>query len=158
MHSTPNYHYCLLGAIGWDHASWIGTFYPEDLPPEWRLNYYSTAFDCVYLPYATWQAAALEALAEWRHDTLEQFRFLLEAPPAPSEADTARIAALGEKAVLVHPYRGPPLVWLEPDANLRQLAQTLQALEATPPFYLVSVSADFAQLEQARTLLEVLGY
>ncbi len=158
MHSSPNYHYCLLGAIGWDHPAWVGPFYPEDLPPEWRLNYYSTAFDCVYLPYATWHAVAPETLAQWRQDTLEQFRFLLEAPPAPAETDAALIAALGEKAVLVQPRQFHNLVWLEPDANLRQLAQTLQALEATPPFYLVSVSGDMAQLEQARTLLEVLGY
>lgn len=156
MRTTPNYHYCLLGAIGWDHPSWTGAFYPEDLPPEWRLNYYSTAFDCVYLPYASWHAAAPETLDEWRHDTLAQFRFLLEAPP--SAVDTAQIAALQEKVVVVHPYQSPALVWLEPDANLRQLAQTLQALESTPPFYLVSVSGDLAQLEQARTLLEVLGY
>lgn len=156
MHPTQNYHYCLLGAIGWDHPAWVGPFYPEDLPLEWRLNFYSTNFDCVYLPYATWSAAAPETLAEWAHATLEQFRFLLEAPP--SAADAGLLAALGEKAVIVHPQQKPLLVWLEPDANLRQLAQTLQALEATPPFYLVSVSADFAQLEQARTLLEVLGY
>lgn len=158
MHNTPNYHYCLLGAIGWDHPAWVGPFYPEDLPAEWRLNYYSTNFDCVYLPYAVWSAAAPETLAAWRHDTLEQFRFLLEAPPTPSAADDALIAALGEKAVVVQPHLGPPLVWLEPDANLRQLAQTLQALEAVPPFYLVSASADYAQLEQAHTLLEILGY
>ena len=159
MHTTPNYHYCLLGAIGWDHPSWVGAFYPEDLPPEWRLNFYGTAFECVYLPYATWHAAAPETLAEWRHDTLAKFRFLLEAPPAPSETDDAGlIAALGEKAVVIHPHEKPPLIWLEPDANLRQLARTLQALESNPPFYLVSMSGDLAQLEQARTLIEVLGY
>lgn len=158
MQPTPNYHYCLLGAIGWEHPSWVGAFYPEDLPLEWRLNYYSTAFDCVYLPYTAWHGVTPENLDEWRHDTLAQFRFLLEAAPAPATADAALIAALGEKAVLVQPHLGPGLVWLEPDADLRQLARTLQALESNPPFYLVSVSGDLAQLEQARTLIEVLGY
>jgi len=162
MSSTQNYHYCLLGAICWEHPSWVGTFYPEDLPAEWRLNYYSTSFECVYLPYAIWHAAAPETLDAWQHDTQEHFRFLLQAPPAPSAENDALIAALGKKAVAVHPQLGsahsPPLVWLEPDANLRQLAQTLQALEAAPPFYLISVSANYAQLAQARTLLEVLGY
>ncbi len=158
MQSTPNYHYCLLGAIGWDHPAWNGVFYPQDLPPEWRLNYYSTAFECVYLPYASWHAASAESLAEWRHATREPFRFLLETPPTPSAHDAALLAALGEKALLVHPRQGPPLIWLEPGANLRQLAQTLQALEASPPVYLVSASADYVQLEQVRTLLEVLGY
>jgi uncharacterized protein YecE (DUF72 family) len=158
MRTTPNYHYCLLGTIGWDHPAWNGVFYPDDLPPEWRLNYYSTAFECVYLPYATWHAVAPETLAGWRQDTLEHFRFLLEAPPMAADADAALVAALGEKALIVHPRQGPPLIWLEPSANLRQLAQTLQALEASPPIYLISVSADYAQLEQVRILLEVLGY
>lgn len=158
MQSTPNYHYCLLGAIGWDHPAWSGAFYPEDLPPEWRLNYYNTAFECVYLPYATWHATAPETLAEWRQDTLEHFRFVLELPPIATDTDTARIAALGEKAVVVHAHQGPTLVWLEPGLNLKQLAQTLQALESAMPIYLISLSGDMAQLEQARTLLEVLGY
>ena len=158
MHTPPNYHYCLLGAIGWDHPEWVGSFYPEDLPPEWHLNYYNTAFQCVYLPYAAWHANSPETLAEWRHDTLTQFRFLLEAPPKPSAADAALIEALGEQAVIVHPRQDPSLVWLEPDANLKPLAQSLQALEARPPFYLVSVSGDIQQLEQARTLLDILGY
>jgi len=158
MQSTPNYHYCLLGAIGWDRPEWSGAFYPEDLPPEWRLNYYNTAFECVYLPYAIWHAAAPETLAGWRQDTLEHFRFLLEPPPITADTDAARIAALGEKAVVAHPRQGPTLVWLDPDKNLKQLAQTLQALESAAPIYLISVSGDMAQLEQARTLLEVLGY
>lgn len=158
MPCTPNYHYCLLGAIGWEHPAWDGTFYPEDLPPEWRLNYYNCAFECVYLPYATWRTTPLETLAAWRQDTLEHFRFLLEAPPTPSNADAALLDTLGEKAIVVHPRQGPILVWLEPDANLRPLAQQLQALEQAAPIYLISTSGDLVQLEQIRTLLEVLGY
>ena len=158
MPTTPNYHYCLLGAIGWDHPGWIGTFYPDDLPPEWRLNYYNTAFECVYLPYVTWRTTPAETLATWRQDTLAHFRFVLEAPPTPLSADAALITALGEKAIVTHLGQAPTLVWLEPEANLRPLAQTLQALENAAPIYLVSTSGDLAQLEQTRTLLEILGY
>ena len=157
MHATPNYHYCLLGAIGWDHPEWNSTFYPDDLPPEWRFNYYSNAFECVYLPYATCRATAAETLSGWCQDTLAHFQFLLEPPPLATDDDTARIAALGEKAVLTQ-RPGLSLVWLDPNANLKQLAQTLQALEAAAPIYLISTTGDMAQLEQARTLIEVLGY
>lgn len=158
MPRKPNDHYCLLGAIGWDRPAWIGAFYPDDLPPEWRLNYYNTAFECVYLPYATWRTTPAETLVVWRQDTLAHFRFLLEAPPTPSGTDTALIAALGEKAVVAHPNQAPTLVWLEPGVNLKSLAQTLQTLENAAPIYLISMSADLAQLEQTRTLLEILGY
>lgn len=161
MPRTPNYHYCLLGAIGWDHPAWTGAFYPDDLPPEWRLNYYNTAFECVYLPYAIWHTTPAETFATWRQDTLEHFRFLLEAPPTPptsGSADAALIAALGEKAIVAHPGQALTLVWLEPGANLRTLAETLQTLESAAPIYLISTSGDLAQLEQTRTLLEILGY
>lgn len=155
MQNTPNYHYCLLGAIGWDHPSWCGTVYPEDLPAEWRLNYYNTLFECVYLPYADWHAIPLETLQAWHHTTLDHFRFLLEPPPAANPA-AAQIAALGEKALLVYPTTS--LLWLAPETPLKQLAQSLQTLENARPIYLVSRSGDFAQLEQARNLLEVMGY
>ena len=155
MQSTPNVHYCLLGAIGWDHAAWNGAFYPDDLPAEWRLNYYNTLFECVYLPYATWHSTPLETLQAWHHTSLDQFRFVLEPPPDPN-ADTALLAALGDKAVLAVP--GTTLLWFAPDTSLKQLAQSLQALENARPIYLLSSSGDFAQLEQTQTLLEVMGY
>ena len=157
MHTTPTYR-CYLGAIGWDHPAWLGAFYPEDMPPEWRLSYYNTGFECVYLPYALWSKTPLETLAAWREETLERFRFLLEPTAAASSADKERIAALGEKAVVATPHAGPAIIWLEPGADLKQLAQTLQAQIAPPPVFLVSVSGDYAQLDQARTLLDVLGY
>jgi hypothetical protein len=65
---------------------------------------------------------------------------------------------LGEKAILAVAHDGPAIVWLEPGADLKQLAQTIQEQAVTSPLYLVSVSGDYPQLEQARTLLEVLGY
>lgn len=157
MSTTPTYH-CHLGAIGWDHAAWLGVFYPEDMPLEWRLSFYNTEFECVYLPYKVWSKTPLETLVAWREETLERFRFLLEAPPAVvSSTEAACIAALGEKAVVANPHAGPAIIWLEPGANLQQLAQTLQE-QTVLPVYVVSVSADYAQLNQARTLLEVLGY
>lgn len=153
------YYHCLLGAIGWDHAAWVGPFYPDDMPQEWRLSYYNTHFECVYLPYASWARAPTAQIERWREDTLERFRFLLEPPESPDPDDDARLALLGEKAILAHPRQGPAIVWLEPEADLRALARALQDQAAHGvTFYLVSVSADLGQLEQARTLLDVLGY
>ncbi len=43
---------CTLHAAarGWDFGPWLGRFYPEDLPPEWRLSYYSNEFSAVVVP------------------------------------------------------------------------------------------------------------
>jgi len=43
-----------LGAYGWRHGRWSGTFYPDDLPmaddEDWRLAYYSNEFNAVMVP------------------------------------------------------------------------------------------------------------
>ena len=158
MHTPPTYR-CNLGAIGWEHDAWYGAFYPEDLPPAWRLTFYNTEFECTYLPYTIWSRETPETLTQWHEDTLERFRFLLEPAHGPvSVEDAARLAALGEKALLAVAHAGPAIVWLEPEANLKQLAQTIQEQALVSPLYIFSVSGNYPQLEQTRTLLEVLGY
>lgn len=158
MHTPPTYR-CNLGAIGWEHDAWYGAFYPEDLPPAWRLTFYNTEFECVYLPYAMWGRETPETLAQWYDDTLERFRFLLEPAHGPvADEDAARLLALGEKALLAEVHAGPAIVWLEPGADLKQLAQTIQEQALVSPLYIFSVSGNYPQLEQTRTLLEVLGY
>lgn len=161
MSHDPNYYHCYLGSIGWDKPEWVGAFYPEDMPPEWRLSYYNTHFSCVYLPYPLWHQTPVGELAHWRDDTLERFRFLLEPPP-PDEAsaeDAARLAALAPKALLAAPREGPAMLWLEPGADLKIVAQALQArVAAGETVHVVSLSGDYPQLEQMHTLFEVLGY
>ena len=158
MHTPPTYR-CNLGAIGWEHDAWYGAFYPEDLPPAWRLTFYNTEFECVYLPYAIWSRETPETLEQWYDDTLERFRFLLEPAHGPvSVEDGTRLAALGEKALLAVAHAGPAIIWLEPEVNLKQLAQSIQEQALVSPLYIFSVSGNYPQLEQTRTLLEVLGY
>ena len=38
-----------LGAVGFNHPAWELTYYPEDLPPSWRLHYFANDFDCCLL-------------------------------------------------------------------------------------------------------------
>lgn len=159
MTHAPTYR-CRLGAIGWEHETWAGSFYPEDMPPEWRLSYYNTQFECVLLPYRDWSTATDEELTTWREDTLERFRFLLEHPPgALSDADRARIGALSPKAVLLGPEENRHLLWFDASSDLRELTSRLQAkAQQGPGLYLVSLDADQAKLAEVRTLLDVLGY
>ncbi len=159
MTHAPTYH-CRLGAIGWEHDAWVGALYPDGLPPEWRLSYYNTQYECVLLPYHDWSARSPAELAGWRGDTLERFRFLLEHPPgALTGQDRERIAALAEKAVLLGPEENERVLWFDAGSDLRELAAQLQA-RARPggELYLISLDADQGKLAEARTLLEVLGY
>lgn len=159
MTHAPTYQ-CRLGAIGWEHGAWTGSFYPEEMPQEWRLSFYNTQFECVLLPYHDWSARALDELNSWREDTLERFRFLLERPPgALSDGDRTRVAALADKAVLLGPEENARLLWFDAGSDLRELAARLQATAADGhALYLVSRDADQARLAEARHLLDALGY
>ncbi len=41
---TINTHRLLIGSAGWQHPEWENSYYPEDLPPDWRLGYYANEF------------------------------------------------------------------------------------------------------------------
>ena len=78
-----------VGAVGWDHDGWAGNFFPEDLPPDWRLTYYANEYPLVLVPAASWQGASLEQAAAWADDVADAFRFFLEAPPGAWRGDGA---------------------------------------------------------------------
>ncbi len=88
-----------IGAAGWEHPAWSDTFYPEDLPSEWRLAYYANAFPVVLMPARRLVAAGDGEIADWRELADTGFRVLLEV--VPHEIDSGlleRVKALGDTA------------------------------------------------------------
>lgn len=67
-----------VGAWGWQHPEWLQTYYPDDLPEEWRLSYYSNEFPVVLVPARDWRAASAATVAQWCEDVHGGFRFYLE--------------------------------------------------------------------------------
>lgn len=143
-----------VGSAGWEHPQWQGCFYPDELPPEWRLTFYNTVFTCVYLSYAEWSGRDLETLAGWVEDTLVSFRFVLESNPTGlSAGDRARLDMLAPR---IDPPGGR-IVWLERELNLKRLAGELQLLAGSPgPIYLISRDHGLAAMNQVNTLLEIM--
>jgi hypothetical protein len=89
----------LLGTVGWQRADWDGSYYPDDLPAEWRLAFYANDCDCVLLRPAHDDGDALvAALAELDAD----LSFFVDA------------AAAGPRATLrlIDGLRGRPVVLL----------------------------------------------
>ncbi len=68
----------MIGALGWDHSAWSEQFYPDDLPPEWRLSYYANEFQTVVLPLECWLAGDHEQFDGWREDVSDRFHFVLD--------------------------------------------------------------------------------
>lgn len=72
-------HRILIGANGWLHPAWQTQFYPDDLPDDWQLGYYSNEFQIVLLPAAYWQSIAAE-IEDWLEDSSDNLRIVCEVP------------------------------------------------------------------------------
>jgi len=78
----------ILGARGWQRPDWTGTYYPDDLPPEWRLAFYANDFTGVLVPASDWRDLPLDAVAAWKDEVPEGFVFFFETDddtPPPIE-------------------------------------------------------------------------
>lgn len=139
-----------LGALGWEWSTWESGFYPEDMPPEWRLTYYNTQYSCVFLPASRWQGGSPEEIAQWAEDTHDRFLFLLEGE------DGAAVPEMLRGRALCLPAQDDRITWFDSHSDLRSLAEDLK-VPAPGPRYLISRDGDLAQLDRVRTLLELLG-
>lgn len=147
-----------VGAAGWEESKPSG-FYPDDLPPDWRLTYYNNFFSCVYLTYAEWSSQQDATLKQWLNDVLPRFRFVLQLPEAgPSVADIEKLQGLGEQVgLLVAGNKAPQgLLWLEDFPDPQEAVQQAKVLaERGEQVFIVSRKKNFALLENAASLLEV---
>lgn len=66
-----------LAAYGWDSPAW-SIFYPEDLPPEWRLDFYRNEFTSLVLPAAEWAEVSIDEAAGWLDEAPAGFHFYWE--------------------------------------------------------------------------------
>jgi len=80
-----------IGARGWRHESWIGDFYPDDMPHEWWLTYYSNEFENVLVPWSYLRDCEAETVQTWLDDTHDRFVFFLEVAASASQQHVENI-------------------------------------------------------------------
>lgn len=69
-----------VGAWGWKHPEWEkDVFYPDDLPVDWQLSYYSNEFDVVVVPATYWGVEGYDE-EDWLDDVEDDFGFYIEWP------------------------------------------------------------------------------
>ncbi len=160
---------CFLGAEGWEHAHWLTRFYPDDLPPEWRLTFYSNLYNCTSLSYSAWGEAPFEELERWIADTGEGFKLVLEAPHGDfTPEDKTRLDMLRPRIGVICKESGETLptpwsgkgerIMLSGTPDLKLLANKLQTEASfSYPLYLIRSDANIGELEKLKTLLSLLG-
>ncbi|MDZ7750816.1 MAG: hypothetical protein U5S82_03975 [Gammaproteobacteria bacterium] len=85
----------VVGSIGWDHDHWAGSFYPPDLPREWRLGYYANEFRAVLVPGHRFAATDVGQVESWLQDVPPGFAFWVEVAPAALVRVGPGLRALG---------------------------------------------------------------
>jgi hypothetical protein len=70
-----------VGSRGWRHSHWVGGFYPDDMPQDWWLSYYSNEFRSVLIPWNYLQEADASTAQQWKTDVHDEFKFFIELSP-----------------------------------------------------------------------------
>ena len=68
-----------IGTSGWQYDHWRGSFYPEDLPQDEFLAYYSERFQTVEINSSFYRVPEKKILSRWRKTVPEGFIFGFKA-------------------------------------------------------------------------------
>ena len=153
----------IVGARGWDHSAWNGAFYPEDLPEDWRLSYYSNEFRGVLLPESVWQTAGPREIASWCDDVADGFLFFLQASDplaAGPQAETYRVLFGSHWGGV--PATAGSVMSADEEWDLRGLRKRLENLMAQPQgvavpgFFISGSPPDIDHLREVKMLADML--
>jgi len=67
-----------VGSRGWQYSDWVGEFYPDDLPEDWRFSFYSNEFHSILVPYEALAQYEVDDWVDWAEDTQKNFSFYVE--------------------------------------------------------------------------------
>jgi hypothetical protein len=169
-----------VAAYGWQGEEWK-LFYPQDLPDDWRLDYYANEFFAAVVPYSEWSLVEEGELLEWQEQVSDDFRFYWELPGDEADGAARLQRLLGEEPFAAHfggvvapggetpgaqsPFSEERLsqLVLTESQELRPLRETMEqamgdAREAGSARLVVVVQpAAAASLRSARDLAQLLG-
>ena len=124
-----------VGTSGWSYDHWRGSFYPEDLPDERRLEYYAKHFQSVEINNSFYHLPDQETLHQWRNIVPDDFLFTAKGSRYITHMkklkDPGRsVTAFLERISLLEKKLGPILFQLPPRwrFNEQRLAAFLDAL------------------------------
>ena len=151
-----------VAAYGWQGGQW-DAFYPEDIPAEWRLDFYGNEFFAVVAPWEAWRREDDEELLEWQGQVSDDFRFYWELPQSDEGAAAERLQSLRENDEFAAHWGGRldkvSQLRIEAPLELRALRQAVEgAIGPAEESLLVVVEPAAADcLRSARDIALLLG-
>lgn len=126
-----------IGTQGWNHAAWVGPFYPPGTRPHDFLSCYARAFDTVEVD-ATYHAIPGEQVVRgWAERVPAGFTFSLKLPqeltPETRPPDAARLELFCERALVLGDKLGLVLVQLRPEYGPERWDAVAAFLARLPP-------------------------
>jgi len=146
-----------VGACDWDHEHWLGTFYPDDLPEDWRLSYYANEFSAVSIAEDKWRSN-LANLGEWVDEAPEDFLFYLQSTvDEPSELMQIR-DQLGENFAGILGETSSSVMIEFSSKSLREWREWLeQNATKLKAIFLMDENLSAKQLSEFKSLVEMLN-
>ena len=89
----------LTGASGFQHSGWDESYYPPDIPADWKLAFYANDFTAILLPEFVWRETSHDDLEQWLEDIDEGFRVYLRVSCSMPDLDEC-----GKISKLLAPY------------------------------------------------------
>ena len=137
-----------LGCQGWNHAAWVGPFYPARTRASNFLTVYARGFDTVEVDSTFYATPAVQTVRGWASRVPDHFRFALKLPQEithenrlrRSEAQTARFFDVARE---LGPKLGPVLIQLGPDFGPSELPALAAFLPVLPTD--IHVAVEFGQ-------------
>jgi hypothetical protein len=119
----------LVGTAGWDRQGWAADYYPDDLPPDWRLAYYANDCGCLLLDASDLASIRPGELGEAMDEIGEQLAILIRLDGVGTGLSADWVACLAGLQAQVT-VLAPPGVGL--DRRLRHWPQSAEGLWCEP--------------------------
>lgn len=130
---TNSYLELFVAARDWIHPSWRGNFYPDDLPDDWQLLYYSNEFRATVVPESRWINTDPVEIERWIDDTSREFLFFLEIEDSMTDWQEVRERTFSMRDQLGGFLFRPPKV----DADLSIISPGLASATKLAPVSLL---------------------
>ena len=86
-----------VGTFGWQHEKWNGSFYPEDMPEDWQLDFYANTYRVVLVPEKQWCSWSSDEIAETVEAVEGEFSFFFELVSIEDETTVQALEVIAKE-------------------------------------------------------------